>query len=48
MSDRELLEQVYLMCTYIISKVKEIDNDSKTFGMNLAADLFGAMLQSKL
>lgn len=26
-------------------KVSEIDNDSKTFGMNLAADLLGTMLQ---
>lgn len=43
MSDRELLEQIYLLLLQI--KVSEIDNDSKTFGMNLAADLLGTMLQ---
>lgn len=45
MSDRELLEQIYLLLLQINVKVSEIDNDSKTFGMNLAADLLGTMLQ---
>lgn len=45
MSDRELLEQIYLLLLQINFKVSEIDNDSKTFGMNLAADLLGTMLQ---
>ncbi len=45
MSDRELLEQIYLLLLQINVKVSEIDNDSKTFGMNLAADLMGTMLQ---
>lgn len=45
MSDRELLEQIYLLLLQINVKVSEIDNDSKTFGMNLAADILGAMLQ---
>lgn len=45
MSDRELLEQIYLLLLQINVKVSEIDNDSKTFDMNLAADLLGTMLQ---
>lgn len=45
MSDRELLEQIYLLLLQINTKVSEIDNDAKVFGMNLAADLLGTMLQ---
>lgn len=43
-SDRQLLEWIYLMQIQILSKVNEIDNDDKVFGMNLAADLMGDML----
>lgn len=45
MSDRELLEQIYLLLLQMNVKVSEIDNDAKMFGMNLAADLLGTMLQ---
>ncbi len=45
MTNRELLEQIYLLLLQINVKVSEIDNDAKTFGMNLAADLLGTMLQ---
>lgn len=44
-SDRELLEQIYLLLLQINTRVSEIDNDAKVFGMNLAADLLGTMLQ---
>ena len=44
MSDRELLEQIYMLLLQINDKVSEIDNDSKQFGMNLAADLLGNMM----
>lgn len=46
MSDRELLEQIYIymLLLQINVKVSEIDNDSKQFGMNLAADLLGNMM----
>lgn len=44
MSDRELLEQIYMLLLQINVKVSEIDNDSKQFGMNLAADLLGNMI----
>lgn len=44
MTDRELLEQIYMLLLQINVKVSEIDNDSKQFGMNLAADLLGNMM----
>lgn len=44
MSDRALLEQIYMLLLQINVKVSEIDNDSKQFGMNLAADLLGNMM----
>lgn len=47
MSDRELLEQIYLLLLQINVKVSEIDNDAKTFGMNLAADLVDNMLDDQ-
>lgn len=47
MSDRELLEQIYLLLLQINVKVSEIDNDAKTFSMNLAADLVGNMLDDQ-
>lgn len=46
MSDRELLEQIYMLLLQINVKVSEIDNDSKQFGMNLAADLLGNMMDN--
>lgn len=39
LTDRELLEQIYLLLVQIYNKVKEIDNDEKQFGMNLLANL---------
>ncbi len=45
MPDRELLEQIYLLLLQMNVKVSEIDNDAKMFGMNLAADLMGTMIQ---
>lgn len=44
-SDRELLEQIYLLLLQINTRVSEADNDAKVFGMNLAADLMGIILQ---
>lgn len=48
MTDRELLEQIYLLLLQINVKVSEIDNDTKQFGMNLAADLVGNMLDDQV
>ena len=47
MTNRELLEQIYLLLLQINVKVSETDNDAKTFGMNLAADLVGNMLDDQ-
>ena len=44
MTDRELLEQIYLLLLQINMKVSEIDNDTKQFGMNVAANLVGDAL----
>lgn len=44
MTDRELLEQIYLLLLQINMKVSEIDNDTKQFGMNVAANLVGEAL----
>lgn len=44
MTDRELLEQIYLLLLQINVKVSEIDNDTKQFDMNVAANLVGEAL----
>lgn len=44
MTDRELLEQIYLLLLQINVKVSEIDNDTKQFGMNVVANLVGEAL----
>ena len=44
MTDRELLEQIYLLLLQINVKVSEIDNDTKQFGMNVAANLVSEAL----
>lgn len=44
MTDRELLEQIYLLLLQINVKVSEIDNDTKQFGMNVAANIVGDAL----
>ena len=44
MTDRELLEQIYLLLLKINMKVSDIDNDTKQFGMNVAANLVGDAL----
>lgn len=48
MTDRELLEQIYLMLAQVAAKVSEIDNDTKQFGMNLAANLVSNMLDDQV
>lgn len=47
MTDRDLLEQIYLLLLQVNLRVSEIDNDSKQFGMNLAADLLGTMMEDQ-
>lgn len=48
MTDRELLEQIYFLLLQVNVKVNEIDNDSKQFGMNLAANLLGDTIVEKI
>lgn len=47
MTNRDLLEQIYLLLLQVNLRVSEIDNDSKQFGMNLAADLLGTMMEDQ-
>lgn len=44
LTDRELLEQIYLLLVQIYNRVKEIDNDEKQFSMNLLANFVGTKL----
>lgn len=44
LTDRELLEQIYLLLLQINCKVNEIDSDEKQFGINLSANLFSELL----
>lgn len=46
LTDRELLEQIYLLLVQIYSKVNEIDNDEKQFNMNVLANLVGDTLMN--
>lgn len=44
LTDRQLLEEIYILLIQIYNKVKETDNDEKQFGMNLLANLVGTTL----
>lgn len=44
LTDRQLLEWVYALQIQILAKLNEIGDDRKEFGLNLAADLVGNML----
>lgn len=44
LTDRELLEQIYILLLQIYNRVKEIDNDEKQFGVNLLANLVSTKL----
>lgn len=46
-TDRELLENIYVLLLQIWNKVKEIDNDEKQFSMNLVANLIGDKIIQK-
>lgn len=48
MTDRELLEQIYILLLQLYSHIARIDDDNKEFSMNLAADLLGDVLQNKI
>ena len=46
-TDRELLENIYVLLLQIYNKVKEIDNDDKQFAMNVLANLVGDKIIQK-
>lgn len=45
LTDRELLEKIYVLLLQVYQKIDRMDDDNKEFGLNLAADLMGNMLQ---
>lgn len=47
LTDRQLLEAIYIMLQQILVKVNEIDNDDKQLGMNIFANVVGDMLMQK-
>lgn len=44
LTDRELLERIYLLLLQIFNKVSEIDNDDKQVSMNVFANLLADKL----
>lgn len=48
LTDRELLEQIYMTLLQVYQKIDRMDDDNKEFGLNLAADLMGNMLQDRV
>lgn len=48
MTDRDLLEQIYLLLLKVHYKVDRIDDDNKEFSLNLAADILGDALQTTI
>ena len=44
LTDRELLERIYLLLLQILNKVNEIDNDDKQVSMNIFANLLADKL----
>lgn len=47
LTDRELLEKIYVLLLKVYSKIDSIDDDHRTFGINVAADLFSNALQDR-
>lgn len=48
LTDRQLLEAIYLMLQQVLIKVNEIDNDDKQLGMNIFANVVGDILMQKI
>lgn len=48
LTDRELLEKIYVLLLQVYQKIDRMDDDNKEFGLNLAADLMGNMLQDRV
>lgn len=48
LTDREILEKIYALLLQVYQKIDRMDDDNKEFGLNLAADLMGNMLQDRV
>lgn len=48
MTDRDLLEQIYVLLLQVLTKVNKLDDENREFSLNLAADLMGNILQDKV
>lgn len=48
LTDREFLEKIYVLLLQVYQKIDRMDDDNKEFGLNLAADLMGNMLQDRV
>lgn len=48
LSDRELLEEIYVLLRDVHRRLDKIDDDERVFGINVAADLFCTMLQQRM
>lgn len=47
LTDRELLEEIYVLLLKVYSKIDRLDDDNREFSMNLAADLMSNLLQDR-
>ena len=47
LSDRELLENIYLLLIEVHRKLDRIDDDERTLGINLFADILSSRIQRK-
>ena len=47
LSDRQLLENIYILLIEVHRKLDRIDDDERTLGINLFADILSSRLQRK-
>lgn len=47
LSDRQLLENIYTLLLEVHRKLDRIDDDERTLGINLFADILSSRLQRK-
>lgn len=47
MSDRELLENIYILLLEVHRKLDRIDDDERQLGINVFANLFSEIIQRK-
>lgn len=47
LTDRQLLENIYILLLEVHRKLDRIDDDERTLGINLFADLLSSRIQRK-